>query len=150
MTKQSFDQWHKNHGCSTKELWLIQNCLGTLYGFDHPDAKAASESWGNSRKANQGGLKEALTKIREANPDTTTPCPTCGMTENGMTVEEEEELRRRSEEEGFVPMDEVFKDDEAEWRTEVIDLMEHFHVEMSGMPYSIVKSKLEKIRKKFL
>lgn len=67
-----------------------------------------------------------------------------------MTVEEEEELRRRSEEEGFVPMDEVFKDDEAEWRTEVIDLMEHFHVEMSGMPYSIVKSKLEKIRKKFL
>jgi len=50
MKNQTFDQWHKNHGCDTEELWKIQNLLGSILGWDHPEYLAASKAWVASRK----------------------------------------------------------------------------------------------------
>lgn len=47
---QSFQDWYSRHGCSTQTLWYLQNCLSSLLGADHPDAKAAQEAWLNSDK----------------------------------------------------------------------------------------------------
>jgi hypothetical protein len=41
----NFDAWHKNHGCTKEELWKIQNCIGALFGFDHPVAIDAAKAW---------------------------------------------------------------------------------------------------------
>ena len=47
-----FDAWLKSHGCTTEELWKLQNCLGTVLGFDHPEAVAAKRAW----QARSGGI----------------------------------------------------------------------------------------------
>lgn len=47
---QSFQGWYSRHVCSTQTLWYLQNCLSSLLGADHPDAKAAQEAWLNSDK----------------------------------------------------------------------------------------------------
>ncbi len=116
-------------------------------------------------KANQGGykpvmtggilpvekpsepLKDCLKKIREAS-DSTTPCPTCGYTENGMTVREEEEIKRRMDEEEFLTAGEVFKDDEVEWRKAIMAILSSMQ---SGLVDSVeIKKQFWDIRKKFL
>lgn len=42
---QTFTDWLESHGCTTEELWKIQNCIGSLWGFDHPIAKEAAKAW---------------------------------------------------------------------------------------------------------
>lgn len=42
---RSFPDWLKSHACSTHELWLIQNCIGSLFGFDHWAAVEAKNAW---------------------------------------------------------------------------------------------------------
>src|SRR3990167_8105071 len=46
--KQSFTHWLKNHPCTEEELWKIQNCLGTLLGYEHPLAQEAVQAWKRS------------------------------------------------------------------------------------------------------
>lgn len=57
MVVSKFTSWLKAHGCSKKELWLIQNCIGTVFGFDHLIAKEATEAWSNFH-VNPGDVHE--------------------------------------------------------------------------------------------
>lgn len=47
----SFNDWLQNHpqADTTETLWLLQNCLGAVLGFDHPDTLAAKHAWQLSR-----------------------------------------------------------------------------------------------------
>jgi len=36
MTNQPFREWLSRHGCSRRELWLMQNMLGSCLGWEHP------------------------------------------------------------------------------------------------------------------
>lgn len=47
----AYQEWLKNHPCDTETIWYIQNCLGTLFGFEHPMAQSAKESWEESRES---------------------------------------------------------------------------------------------------
>lgn len=46
---QTFHEWLENHRCSVEELWKIQNCLGSVLGFENPIAKDAEEAWRKQR-----------------------------------------------------------------------------------------------------
>ncbi len=47
--EELFINWLNNHPCSTEELWKIQNCLGTVFGFNSAIAMQAAHSWERSR-----------------------------------------------------------------------------------------------------
>jgi hypothetical protein len=59
----SFDAWHKNHGCTKHELWLIQNCIGALFGFDHPVAIDASKALRDARDNTQDIPQEIRVRL---------------------------------------------------------------------------------------
>jgi hypothetical protein len=50
MRPQAFDEWLHNHPYDKNTLWAIQNCLGTLFGFEHPMAEAAKKAWEKARE----------------------------------------------------------------------------------------------------
>lgn len=61
MNLKAFSQWLDAHPCDTNTLWAIQNCLGTLFGFDHPMAEEAKEAWACSKI--KGGPKPELGEL---------------------------------------------------------------------------------------
>ncbi len=63
---QSFKEWHSRHGCSAETLYYIQNCLGSMYGFDDPNALQATIAWQDQRnkeKAPEKGPSPSPTSI---------------------------------------------------------------------------------------
>lgn len=46
---QKYIDWLDTHGCSERELWLLQNMLGTVYGFESDVAQAAKQRWERAR-----------------------------------------------------------------------------------------------------
>lgn len=43
--KQTFAEWLKHHGCTRRELWLLQNSYGACLGWDNELHLAAKEAW---------------------------------------------------------------------------------------------------------
>jgi len=60
----TFSNWLRNHPCSSRELWVLQNCIGSVFGFDHPVAKEAAEIW-NERLKLLANPKEPTDKQEE-------------------------------------------------------------------------------------
>lgn len=58
--RQTFNDWYKSHSCDAHSLWLLQNCLGALLGFEHPDALEALEAWKRERERESAERTEAL------------------------------------------------------------------------------------------
>lgn len=47
---EQFHKWLGSHPCSKTTLWYIQNCIGDVWGQDHPVFKAAIEAWSSTPK----------------------------------------------------------------------------------------------------
>lgn len=54
-----FSTWLKNHPCTLEELWKLQNCYGTILGFEADLTKEIQAAWYH-RKVKERNDRRAL------------------------------------------------------------------------------------------